>query len=291
MTEVQKKVKRNHRILYICQYLMERPNQLVSLSYFSNYFQSAKSSISEDIQFVSEVFKDNGLGEIQTVPGVAGGVIFYPTIQPEQIKALFEQIAQKMQQGKRVLPGNYIYMGDVLQDTSILTQLAKVIAAQYQKQKVDAVMTIETKGIGLAVMVAKYLNVPYVVVRRDSRDSEGSTISISYVAGSLQTVKEMALSKLALAPKSHVLIVDDFLRNGGTINGLISMIEEFEGHVAGVCVLAENTDQEKQVLPDYVSLMKIQMVYNTEVGHYELHSQPGSFFEDDAFEPFVTDLV
>ncbi len=286
-----KKFKRNHRIVFICQYLMEHPNQLVTLSFFADYFDSAKSSISEDINFVRDVFQENDLGDIRTVAGVSGGIIFYPTIQERDLKDLFHRVARKMESGKRVLPGNYIYMGDVLQDSDILNRLGKLIASRYQRSGVDAVMTIETKGIGLAVAVARYLNVPHVVVRRDSRDAEGSTISISYLSGSLQTVNKMELSKLALAPRSKVLIVDDFLRNGGTIFGLLSMLDEFECQLAGVCVFAENTDQEKQKLPPHESLMKIQMVYNPEIEHFELYTEPGSFFtEGEAFEPFTTSL-
>ncbi len=71
----------------------------------------------------------------------------------------------------------------------------------------------------------------------------------------------MELSKLALAPKSKVLVVDDFLRNGGTIFGLLSMLEEFECQLAGVCVFAENTTKKSKITTSRV-LMKIQMIYN-----------------------------
>lgn len=37
--------------------------------------------------------------------------------------------------------------------------------------------------------------------------------------------------------------------------------------------------------------MKIQMVYNPEIEHFELYTEPGSFFtEGEAFEPFTTSL-
>ena len=36
--------------------------------------------------------------------------------------------------------------------------------------------------------------------------------------------------------------------------------------------------------------MKIQMVYNPEIEHFELYTEPGSFFQDQAFEPFTTSL-
>ncbi|MCW6674807.1 pur operon repressor [Aerococcaceae bacterium NML171108] len=274
-----KKIKRNHRIVYISQYLIEHPNELVSLSYFVDYFDCAKSSISEDLDFVREVFEHNELGVIQTISGVSGGVIYYPQVPLAQQNQLFEEIAHKLKQGKRILPGNYIYVSDVLQEAKLLNGIAKLIAMRYQGKGIDAVMTIETKGIGLSVAVARYLNVPYVVVRGDSSEAEGSTISINYISGSLQTVKKMALSKLSLAPQSNVLIVDDFLRNGGTVNGLLSMIEEFDCKPAGICVLAQNADQEKQTLPDYVALLDAQIVYNKETGNFELQVKKGNFFD------------
>ncbi|MCW6662963.1 pur operon repressor [Aerococcaceae bacterium NML190073] len=274
-----KKIKRNHRIVYISQYLIEHPNELVSLSYFVDYFDCAKSSISEDLDFVREVFEHNELGVIQTISGVSGGVIYYPQVPLAQQNQLFEEIAHKLKQGKRILPGNYIYVSDVLQEAKLLNGIAKLIATRYQGKGIDAVMTIETKGIGLSVAVARYLNVPYVVVRGDSSEAEGSTISINYISGSLQTVKKMALSKLSLTPQSNVLIVDDFLRNGGTVNGLLSMIEEFDCKPAGICVLAQNADQEKQTLPDYVALLDAQIAYNKETGNFELQVKKGNFFD------------
>ncbi|WP_124058289.1 pur operon repressor [Vaginisenegalia massiliensis] len=274
------KIKRNHRMLYICQYLVEHPNELISLSQFVDYFNCAKSSISEDIDFVREVFEYNQLGNIQTVAGVAGGVIYYPAVKEEEVQSLFAAIEERLQDGKRILPGNYVYVADILEDAITLNKIAKLIATRYQHQEIDAVMTIETKGIGLSVAVARYLNVPYVVVRRGSSDSEGSTLSVNYVSGSLQTVMKMELSKRSLAPGSKVLIVDDFLRNGGTINGLLTMLEEFECQAAGICVFAENTDQEKQELPRYVSLVQVQINFNEDARHFELRIKPGSFFKE-----------
>lgn len=276
----EKKVKRNHRMLYISEYLVSHPNELISLSRFVNYFNCAKSSISEDVDFIRDVFDTNGLGEIKTIAGVTGGVIFYPTVRPEEVNHLFQLMRDILKKGKRILPGNYIYVSDLLSEPSTLNLIAKIIATHYQKRPVDAVMTVETKGIGLCVAVARYLNVPYVVVRRDSDDSEGSTISINYVSGSHQTVKKMALSKLSLKENSKVLIVDDFLRNGGTVEGMLSILEEFNCEKAGVCVFAENADQHGKQQP-YNSIIKIEIVFNKALGHYELKLSPGSFFSQE----------
>lgn len=279
MAESPMKIKRNHRILYISNYLTERPNKLISLSYFVEYFGSAKSSISEDIDFIREVFAFNKIGQISTVAGVAGGVIFYPQVAQEETDSLLKQIEEKLQTGKRIMPGNYIYLADILQESQTLNLIARHIASFYQEEEIDAVMTIETKGIGLTVEVARYLNVPHVIVRRDSAEAEGSTISINYISGSHQTVKKMELTKSSLPAGSKVLIIDDFLRNGGTVSGLISLLEEFDCQPAGVCVFAENTHKERVHIDKYVSFLRIEIVYNKEAGHFELQMLPGNFFE------------
>lgn len=280
MVESPVKVKRNHRILYISNYLTERPNKLVSLSYFVEYFGSAKSSISEDIDFIREVFAVNKIGQISTVAGVAGGVIFYPQVAQAETDQLLLEIEEKLQTGKRIMPGNYIYLADILQEAEMLNLIARHIAFFYQGEEIDAVMTIETKGIGLTVAVARYLNVPHVIVRRDSAEAEGSTISINYISGSHQTVKKMELTKSSLKPGSKVLIIDDFLRNGGTVSGLISLLDEFDCQPAGVCVFAENTHKERVPIENYVSFLKIEIVYNKEAGHFELQMLPGNFFDE-----------
>lgn len=280
MAESPVKIKRNHRILYISNYLTERPNKLISLSYFVEYFGSAKSSISEDIDFIREVFAYNKIGQISTVAGVAGGVIFYPQVAQAETELLLSQIEEKLQTGKRIMPGNYIYLADILQEAETLNLIARHIASFYQEEAIDAVMTIETKGIGLTVAVARYLNVPHVIVRRDSAEAEGSTISINYISGSHQTVKKMELTKSSLQAGSKVLIIDDFLRNGGTVSGLISLLDEFDCQPAGVCVFAENTHKERVHIENYVSFLKIEIVYNKEAGHFELQMLPGNFFDE-----------
>ncbi len=56
-------------------------------------------------------------------------------------------------------------------------------------------MTIETKGIAIAQAVSRFLNVPFVMVRRRPKITEGSTISVNYVASSSERVEKMELAK------------------------------------------------------------------------------------------------
>ncbi|MDK6808561.1 phosphoribosyltransferase family protein, partial [Corynebacterium aurimucosum] len=90
-------------------------------------------------------------------------------------------------------------------------------------------------GVPLANAVANVLNVPFAIVRRDLKITEGSTVSVNYVSGSSgDRIEKMFLSKRSLKAGSRVLIVDDFLKGGGTVNGMISLLREFDSELAGV---------------------------------------------------------
>ena len=54
-----------------------------------------------------------------------------------------------------------------------------------------------------------------------------------------------------------MLVVDDFLRAGGSITGVINLMEEFKARVVGVSVLVEAKQVENRRFNDYTSLLKV----------------------------------
>ena len=114
--------------------------------------------------------------------------------------------------------------------------------------------------------VANILNLPVVVIRKDNKVTEGSTVSINYVSGSSRKIETMVLLKRTLAENSNVLVVDDFMRAGGSINGVMNLMNEFKAHVKGVSVLVESKEVKQRLIEDYTSLVKLSDVdeYNQE---------------------------
>lgn len=70
----------------------------------------------------------------------------------------------------------------------------------------------------------------------------------------------MELSKRSLKRGSKVLIVDDFMKGGGTVNGMKSLIEEFEAELVGITVFAESKFKGERAIDDYNSLLFVQDV-------------------------------
>jgi purine operon repressor len=254
------KFRRSERLIDMTNYLLDHPRELVPLTYFAEKYGSAKSSISEDLGIIKDTFETRGIGVLQTVPGAAGGVKFYVNVDEREASSLIDDLCSIMASPDRLLPGGYLFMNDILGNPGLLRRVGRVIASAYAKAEIDAVMTVATKGIPIAYAVAGFLNVPVVIVRRDPKVTEGSTVSINYVSGSSKRIQTMVLSKRSLSEGSRVLIVDDFMKAGGTVNGMIDLLHEFNAKVAGIAVLVESEETEKRLVDDYISLVRLSNV-------------------------------
>ncbi|AYC30704.1 pur operon repressor [Paenisporosarcina cavernae] len=254
------KWKRSERLVDMTNYLLERPHQLIPLTVFSDIYQSAKSSISEDLTIIKETFENRGTGLLVTVPGAAGGVKFIPKMSNQSMEKVMQEFMENLSQSDRLLPGGYLFMTDLLGNPEVMSKIGKVFATRFADSSVDAIMTIATKGIPFAHAIARYLNVPVVVVRRDSKVTEGSTVSINYVSGSSKRIQTMVLSKRSMKSGQRVLIVDDFMKVGGTMNGMKNLLEEFQCELAGIAVLVEAESVDERLVQNYQSFVRLQEV-------------------------------
>jgi purine operon repressor len=258
------------------QYLLFRPHQLIPLSTFAERYQTAKSSISEDLSIIKEVFEQEEIGELNTHIGATGGVKFSPKMSKKESLLLIEQICLRLQQPERILPGGYIYMSDIIGLPSYLNEIGRTLASAFSDRNIEVIITVETKGIPIAFATASFMNVPVVIVRRDSIVIEGSAVSINYVSGSNKHIQTMSLSRRALQEGSKVLIIDDFMHVGGTIRGMMDLLQEFKAKVMGVGVFVESREAEEILVEDYVSLVKL---HGVDSKTKQLRVEPGNYFE------------
>jgi len=275
-----KKLKRSARLVEMTQYLLAKPHVIVPLTMFADRYASAKSSISEDLTIIKEVFESEGIGELHTLAGAAGGVKFVPKMSRAGALQLVNGVCRLLEQPERLLPGGYLYMSDILGQPAIMNEIGRTFASVFADKPIDVVMTVETKGIPLAYATAAHLNLPVVIVRRDPKVTEGSSVSINYVSGSNKRIHTMTLARRALKSKANVLIVDDFMRAGGTARGMMDLLQEFEATVQGVGVLVEagGVDEEELLVEDYVSLARLAYV---DPKTREIRMAPGNYFEED----------
>ncbi len=270
------KFRRSERLIDMTSYLLGHPRELISLSFFADRYGAAKSSISEDLAIIKETLEQQGIGTLKTIPGAAGGVKFFVKVSEEEAREYVGELCRLMENPERLLPGGYLYISDILGCPSLMNKAGRLFASYFAETDIDVVMTIATKGITLGYAVAAQLNVPVVIVRNDSRVTEGSTVSINYVSGSTKKIQTMLLSRRSLKEGSKVLIVDDFMRAGGTVNGMISLLEEFNCELAGIAVLVEAEQIVERLVDDYLSVVKLSDV---DLKNQKITVREGNYFQ------------
>lgn len=249
------KFKRNERIGAIIKVLADHPNQVITYNYFSQLLAAAKSSISEDVSVVKKTIEELKMGKVETVSGAAGGVKYIPVLDDRDREQFIDEMCTMLQDQNRIISGGYLYYTDIIYSSQYVDKIGKIIAGDYIYKDIDYVVTMETKGIPIAMMTAKYLNRPLVIVRRGNKVTDGATVSINYVSGTSSTVRTISLPKRSLKDGSKVIIVDDFMKGGGTALGIINLLKEFNTIVEGISVLIASEAPQNKLIKDYEPLM------------------------------------
>lgn len=269
------KFRRSERLVDMTSYLLESPFELISFSFFTDRYQAAKSSISEDVAILKKTFAHQGMGQIKTYAGASGGVKYLP-IMPDQLSALYmKELLEKVKDQSRILPGGYIYLTDILGNPADLKKIGKIIASQLDEE-VDSVLTVATKGVPIAQAVAYVLNVPFVIARKDSKVTEGSTISVKYTSQSApHLVQRMEVGRESIQEGSRILLVDDFLRGGGTMSGMVALMDIFQAEIVGKYVLCENIEDGGAPYQDVQSILMVEGLADSTT---EFQVKPGSVY-------------
>jgi len=267
---VNNKIRKAERLAFITKALVENTSKIYTLNYFSEQLDSAKSTLSEDVDLISKLFKAMELGEIRSISGANGGIQYVPVLSREQIEKEQLSLCKELMDPKRIITGGYLYMNDIFYNPEALKKIAKILATHFVDCEIDYVATIETKGIPLATVLAELMNKPIIVVRKSARLTEGPTIQMNYLAGSTKTIKTMALPIRALERGSRVLFVDDFMKAGGTAKGVIDLLKEYQVTVAGVGVVMSTKEPVKKLVEDYYSIIELEDI-DEETGEIKIY--------------------
>jgi len=231
------RLSRQERLIILSQELIKRSGELISLDELAEKYKIARSTISEDLSLTREAVETSNIGEMQSSSGIGGGVRFIPVVSPEEAKTFLERIRNRLEERGRVLPGGFLYTTDLFTHPSIASKFGEIFATVFNKISPDVVVTMEMKGVPIAIMTAKYMGLPLVIIRRESRPTEGPTVSINYLSGSTQKVQLMTLGRKSLEGRERAIFIDDFLRGGGTVRGAIALLKEFNAQVVGVGIV------------------------------------------------------
>ncbi len=153
-------------------------------------------------------------------------------------------------------------------DVALMNEIGKVFYERFKNDGVNKILTIEASGIAIGMAVASQFNVPLVFAKKvASRNLDLETYETQVYSFTKAQNYTVRVSKKFLDEKDHVLIVDDFLAMGRAALGLVDLVEQANGSVAGVGIVIEKVFQEGgQLVKDkgikLVSLAQIKCFEN-----------------------------
>ena len=124
----------------------------------------------------------------------------------------------------------------VLQDAEGLHMAIDEMQALIDADKVDVIAGTESRGFIFGAPIAYNLHKPFVLIRKKGK-LPCETVSRSYDLE--YGTAEIEMHKDAIQPGQKVVLVDDLIATGGTIEAAARLVEELGGEVVKIIFLME----------------------------------------------------
>lgn len=137
----------------------------------------------------------------------------------------------------------------LLADKDAYQESIRLLSDFAKEKKVNLVVGPEARGFLFGCPVALALNCGFVPVRKPGklpREVVSQSYDLEYGSNEIQMHSD------SIQPGQNVLIVDDLLATGGTVDAAVSLIEKMGGNVVGIAFLIElEALKGRELLKDY----------------------------------------
>jgi adenine phosphoribosyltransferase len=118
----------------------------------------------------------------------------------------------------------------ILKDPKLCGAIVGAFVDQLQGTRIDAIAGIESRGFLFGLTLATRLGVPFIPVRKAGKlpyTIRQKKYDLEYGTATIEMHTD------AFEPGAHILLHDDLLATGGTVNAASELIQEMGGVVAG----------------------------------------------------------
>ena len=135
-----------------------------------------------------------------------------------------------------IKPGLKIAILNILGDTELVQACAKELANKLKNVEYDVLVTAEAKSIPLAYALSAETTKPYVVLRKTYKSYMGDALKVETLSITTGQTQMLILDEKdrALIQGKKVVVVDDVISTGSTLQGMRSILNK-----AGALVVSE----------------------------------------------------
>jgi adenine phosphoribosyltransferase len=153
-----------------------------------------------------------------------------------------------------IKPGLRIAILNILGDTELVEACAKSLAEKLESLDYDSLVTAEAKSIPIAHALSVVTGKPYVILRKSYKPYMGDAIqseTLSITTGKPQTLY-LDEKDRGIINGSRVVIVDDVISTGSTLQGMRLILEKAGAHIVAEAAIL--TEGERAKWSEIISL-------------------------------------
>lgn len=143
--------------------------------------------------------------------------------------------------------GGYIDLAPLLSDIDYLCALSLDLSIRYENEGIDTVLVPETSGISLATLIASNLDARLVVARRRKENPLHSYYE-EHLVKPPNIRRSFYVREGLLEKGSNILIVDDIIHSGLTLELMLRIARKASTRVAGVASVVAVGDEWRKIL-------------------------------------------
>ena len=127
----------------------------------------------------------------------------------------------------------------LFKDPDGLREAINIFAERYKDMKIDKIAAIESRGFLIGAPLAYLLNVGLVLIRKPGK-LPAETIKQDYKLEYGSDQIEIHID--AIKEGEKVLIVDDLIATGGTVEAAVKLVQKMKGEVLECCFIIDLPD-------------------------------------------------
>jgi adenine/guanine phosphoribosyltransferase-like PRPP-binding protein len=131
---------------------------------------------------------------------------------------------------------------------------------KFAGRRVTKVLTAAVDGIPCSTLVANLLDIDLLVAKDSKEVGITDFIEETYIPKGSAIRKSLYVPKTAIKKKDSVLIIDDVVRTGETVQALVDLVRNQRADIAGIYVLVTVGSDWKESLSNIISRYSFEVL-------------------------------
>lgn len=159
-----------------------------------------------------------------------------------------KELEERIQKDGILAEGNVLKVSSFLNhqiDPDLFNEMAKEWYRMFKDKDINKILTIETSGIGMAVIAGLYFDVPVVFAKKAKSINLTDDVYTTEVESfTHKNTNKVIVEKNYITPEDRVLLIDDFMAEGSAMLGLIDLCRNAGAEIEGIGIAIEKGFQK-----------------------------------------------